>query len=97
MNQLTNSWLRSKGAHLEDYLVFFQLFDEKFLLWIISLLADADGVECSDIDIADHLYNTFCPYVPHLVEDEKIHISPFTTDAGGGKGTKESCANEDCE
>ena len=60
---------------------------------IISLRVDADGVKADDKSISQHLYNTFKRCLAYKDEDKIIQISSFTTDHGGGGGTKEICTN----
>ena len=68
--------------------------DPNFPSGIISLILDADGVQSNDKDISVHLGNSLLQCRPYMNAGSKINISFFTTDAGGGGGTKEGCANE---
>ena len=69
--------------------------DPNFHDGIISLRVDSNGVKSEDVSIVvQHLYNSFERSKPYIDEGKSIKISSFTTDAGGGGGTKESCANK---
>ena len=73
----------------------FGRFDPHFNDGVVSIKIDADGVACKDDDLISHIENTFRgiePYLKHLDSAKIIEISSFTTDAGGGGGTKETCA-----
>ena len=69
-------------------------YDVNFHDGIISLRLDADGVDSTDDSIIEHLALSFDKIVPYLDEGKTVQLSSFTTDAGGGGGTKESCANK---
>ena len=58
---------------------------------IISLLLNADGVRSSDYDIGKHIVEQLQQLKPYLIPGVQPKISSFTTDAGGGGGTKEGC------
>ena len=54
----------------------------------------ASGVESNDKSIVHHLGHTFSQLSPYLNQGVQPQISSLSTDAGGGGGTKESCANQ---
>ena len=56
----------------------------------------SDGVMFKDKDISTHLGKSIDQIQQYTNDDAKVNVSSFTTDAGGGGGTKEGCANEFC-
>ena len=71
-----------------------RLLDLLFHDRIISLWADSDGVKLDDKSIVHHLALSLKWCEPYLNHNITCQISSFTTDHGGGRGTKEGCANE---
>jgi len=65
-----------------------RLLDLLFHNRIISLRADSDGVKSDDKSIVHHLALSLKRCEPYLNPNITCQISSFTTDHGGGGGTK---------